>query len=1256
MAAALERAHELLSTLPPEQLQESGVVLAELEAAIAGLTTPPSPPSQPLAAGGAATVDAVARAATSLLPIAHGASSAPPPPPPPPSPALSWEQEFAATEAARAVHPKSGEHFLCGLQRGDWVDVNIGGLCCQLVAAAAPALPLEAAGTQPQPPPPPPPPQAAQEERWVVAQVVSVALDVPTPLGHLMRDCTLLVPDAGHQRRRGMGRYLQFRCARCNMLGPSRESGPTACVHCRLCSVCCELLGARGGQRCDGGKERRADLCADRDSSGRDPQSPEPESERELEPEPELEPEAGLMAEGVPMQPRAARVMLNIGKAHRGEVSQARDHAMAVLLPDQTPRNAELGEWRQRRHQSSQERAITEQWTEGLEQLVSDDFLYGDDDEDDGADDDAWSGRRPLRRGCCVPFVDDLIGSIRPVGSVTGESPSHAGIAIGESVEVRLVFRPQPCDDALDAAAELPEELRAKLEQGRMDRAHWVRASVAQRSQWLSGSRLLGLEAEDDDLVMSESECAQIASQIAPLTWAGRWAWRAVTATQNVPPCWGADVALLSSVDTDGSALPSPLAWVSTDCCTPLRTRMDACGFTDKAQPQRLVGRRVLLGPSPSSIAMRSFAVTGWCPEVGLHVVTKCCDPEERSPEWDYDGSSDEEGETTRNSAGSRLQLLDLRQNPFLVEPSPLPISQLTSLASLGTHCFECAICLTSKPKTACKPFCYARYHVDGHEIDIGEPRHPLTVCDACLCRHITVALTQGKISVRCPVEGCGRALQTRELKDHVDGKLYTKLLESLRAAEEEHDVAEIAAALDSASMELRHCPRCRVLIEKNHGCSSMRCYRCDHSFTWSNAALPGGQSGNDAGAATADHHRARQLFELPLGGWGNILDWDRDGLRGHHLSGAPLAVARRVAAAQALVDEYRDSQGNVPYAYAVGITIPGLLLIYQAGGSLLLTLALVECARIIASKSAQFIRRVSNGQLLGALNRGSRMLGNAAGWNPMHLHLVVSGRVALAGTAIAVHFYLTSLVWGCLASLIWGLKQVFMILVRVLFFVVVHFLPAVVRHWTRAIFVIEAAGCSLMAVGWFCCWTAKCVKLWRRDAWLTNTFPERVLQLLLHSWRYDNDPWSNVLCTIGGVVLCLKCGLLFSAVGDRCYEITSSATYVANCTWASSECGFSCVGENCAMTSSQFRAIHSAAFGWSALPDGANQTNLSTWTTQCNPPMHFLWPACASLAPPGYIVDATTGTCVGKPIPSSIGYGFVSAWVAAILVGCIVS
>ena len=36
--------------------------------------------------------------------------------------------------------------------------------------------------------------------------------------------------------------------------------------------------------------------------------------------------------------------------------------------------------------------------------------------------------------------------------------------------------------------------------------------------------------------------------------------------------------------------------------------------------------------------------------------------------------------------------------------------------------------------------------------------------------------------------------------------------------------------------LQLRLCPRCRVLIEKNEGCSSMVCYRCGHGFRWDEA------------------------------------------------------------------------------------------------------------------------------------------------------------------------------------------------------------------------------------------------------------------------------------------------------------------------------------------------------------------------------------------------------------------------------------
>lgn len=38
--------------------------------------------------------------------------------------------------------------------------------------------------------------------------------------------------------------------------------------------------------------------------------------------------------------------------------------------------------------------------------------------------------------------------------------------------------------------------------------------------------------------------------------------------------------------------------------------------------------------------------------------------------------------------------------------------------------------------------------------------------------------------------------------------------------------------------LELRRCPKCDVRIEKNEGCSSMRCYRCGENFKWESAKL----------------------------------------------------------------------------------------------------------------------------------------------------------------------------------------------------------------------------------------------------------------------------------------------------------------------------------------------------------------------------------------------------------------------------------
>ena len=137
--------------------------------------------------------------------------------------------------------------------------------------------------------------------------------------------------------------------------------------------------------------------------------------------------------------------------------------------------------------------------------------------------------------------------------------------------------------------------------------------------------------------------------------------------------------------------------------------------------------------------------------------------------------------------------------------------------------------------------FCFAHYAVDGHRSEISNPRHPRTVCKTCLTQHVAAGLEAGKLSVPCPAEGCGRTLQTGEVRKHTSAESYMKLLERIRDAEQalgsEAAAAAIAVAA-AAGLELRSCPRCQVPIEKNNGCNHMRCYRCDHEFQWSGATL----------------------------------------------------------------------------------------------------------------------------------------------------------------------------------------------------------------------------------------------------------------------------------------------------------------------------------------------------------------------------------------------------------------------------------
>ena len=63
--------------------------------------------------------------------------------------------------------------------------------------------------------------------------------------------------------------------------------------------------------------------------------------------------------------------------------------------------------------------------------------------------------------------------------------------------------------------------------------------------------------------------------------------------------------------------------------------------------------------------------------------------------------------------------------------------------------------------------FCFRTFRVTGDSTTISDPRHVNEVCAACLAAHCKANLRgTGQLFVRCPAEGCGRSLQTLELKE----------------------------------------------------------------------------------------------------------------------------------------------------------------------------------------------------------------------------------------------------------------------------------------------------------------------------------------------------------------------------------------------------------------------------------------------------------------------------------------------------------
>jgi hypothetical protein len=336
-----------------------------------------------------------------------------------------------------------------------------------------------------------------------------------------------------------------------------------------------------------------------------------------------------------------------------------------------------------------------------------------------------------------------------------------------------------------------------------------------------------------------------------------------------------------------GDASGACVTYVSTlNISLPEQTYSDACRRLWVASPHILMDRQVrVLGPMGESEANKSTSA----PHVVNRGVLSVYAYIERNKKYLL----------VKDPTAELSYLVDARDRNLIPhnQCAEVPLSSALCLSPLNTFLRECSVCYTSLDHQSFANFCFREYRITGGGESIKNPRHPATVCRTCLQQHAHVALGDGKLFVPCPVEGCGRTLQTRELRDIVQAEVFATLLERIREAEEQTQKDDDGSFIDvpkcptaghpmiwmkpttkenspwacskckkqykttearavgprwvcvvcddnlcrschSPPIELRTCPNCRVRIEKNQGCNSMQCYRCGFKFSWQSAEL----------------------------------------------------------------------------------------------------------------------------------------------------------------------------------------------------------------------------------------------------------------------------------------------------------------------------------------------------------------------------------------------------------------------------------
>lgn len=125
--------------------------------------------------------------------------------------------------------------------------------------------------------------------------------------------------------------------------------------------------------------------------------------------------------------------------------------------------------------------------------------------------------------------------------------------------------------------------------------------------------------------------------------------------------------------------------------------------------------------------------------------------------------------------------------------------------------------------------------------------------CASCATRHVDLALTEGRMHVRCPGEGCKHQLCADSIRSLASASALQSWKDNKAAANARR--AKSLAAEDEdfrlfCSHHARACPSCHVIIYRHSGCDHMTCM-CGHEFDW--GRTDGAKIGSDGRVGVAD-------------------------------------------------------------------------------------------------------------------------------------------------------------------------------------------------------------------------------------------------------------------------------------------------------------------------------------------------------------------------------------------------------------------